>query len=112
MQHGQCHAPDMRRNLKGACEQDGILAREHATPRICGNCPFHFNNTAYVQNLKEQLAEIAFDMDDFMLPPQQQARARFEHQNLGKLIILTERQMASNANTINELLDSRKVAQA
>lgn len=112
MQHGQCHAPHVRRNLKGACEQDGILAREHATPRVCGNCPFHFNNTAYVQNLNEQLAEIASDMDDFMLPPQQQVRARFEHQNLGKLIILTERQMSSNANTINELSDSRKVAQA
>lgn len=112
MQHGQCHAPDMRRNLKGACEQDGVLAREHATPRVCGKCPFHFNNSAYMLNLKEQLAEIACDMDDFLLPPQQLVRAKFEHQNLDRLITLTEKQMASNANTINELLDGLKVAQS
>lgn len=112
MQHGQCHAPEVRRNLKGACELDGILAREHANPRVCGNCPFHFNNIAYVQNLREQLSELASDMDDFILSPQQQARAQFEHQNLSKLIILTERKMAVNADTITEMSGGEKVSRA
>ena len=111
MQHGQCHAPDIRRNLKGACEENGVLAREHATSRLCGRCPFHFNNEAYMKNLKEQLGELSSDMDDFILTPQQQERANFEYQNLSKLIILTERQMAANANTITELSGGGKVAQ-
>lgn len=112
MQHGQCHAPEVRRNLKGACEQEGTLAREHASPRICGNCPYHFNNTAYIQNLREQLSELASDLDDFMLSPQQQARAQFEYQNLSKLVVLTERQMAFNANAIAEMSGREKVSRA
>lgn len=112
MQHGQCHAPDVRRNLKGACEQDGVLAREHAGPRLCGKCPFHFNNTSYLQNLKDQLNEFASDMNDFMLSPLQQMRAQFDHQNLEKLIELTERQMATNAITIKEMSGSETVSEA
>lgn len=112
MQHGQCHAPAIRRNLKGACEQDGTLAQEHANPRVCGNCPFHFNNISYVQNLREQLSALASDIEDFMLSPQQQARAQFEHQNLNKLIILTERQMAFNASTITEISGGEPVSRA
>jgi len=112
MQHGQCHAPDVRRNLKGACEQDGILAREHASPRVCGRCPFHFNNKAYLENLKEHLGALASDMNDFLLSPQQQARAQFDHQNLSKLITLTERQMATNAKAITELSGVGKVSHA
>jgi hypothetical protein len=111
MQHGQCHAPDVRRNLKGACEQNGILAREHASPRVCGSCPFHFNNIPYLENLKEQLSELAADMDDFMLSPQQQARAQFDHQNLYRLIGLTESQMAINAKTITEMPGGEKISQ-
>ena len=112
MLHGQCHAPDIRRNLKGACERDNILAREHATPHVCGNCPFHFNNNAYMQNLQEQLTELASDTDDFMLSPQQQIRAQFEYENLKRLIALTDRQMANNANIIIELSGNQKVNQA
>lgn len=112
MQHGQCHAPDVRRNLKGACEQDGILAREHASPRLCGNCPFHFNNTSYLQNLRERLKELAADRDDYMLTPQQQTRAQFDYENLSKLIVLTERQMAINGRTITKISDGERVYQA
>jgi hypothetical protein len=112
MQHGQCHAPDIRRNLKGACEQNGVLAREHAEPRLCGKCPFHFNNILYLQNLEEQLNELTSDMNDFMLSPQQQERAQFDHKNLKKLIEVTQRQMEINAAIIKETLDKKKVFQA
>lgn len=103
MQHGQCHAPDTRRNLRGACEQDGTLAREHASPRVCAGCPFHFNNIAYVANLKERLAELEADCDNFLLSPQHQARAMFDYKNLEKLIELIEKQMTLNSKTIMEL---------
>lgn len=103
MQHGQCHAPEVRRNLKGACELDGTLAREYASPRVCSVCPFHFNNHAYLENLREQLLQYETDMADFMLSPQQQLRSQFEHENLSKLILLTERKMADNRETLTEL---------
>lgn len=103
LRHGQCHAPEQRRNLKGKCEHEGTLMREHASPRLCGSCPFHFNNSAYMENLQEELDELACDMDDIMLPPQQQARAVFEYENLKKLIILTQIEMKKNVQSIEEL---------
>lgn len=108
MEHGQCHAPEARRTLKGACEQNGVLAREQAGPRVCCGCAFHFNNQSYVRNLKEHLCELAADQDDFMLPPQQQARAQFDHDNLQKIILFTERQMAENSRIIRGLSSADK----
>ncbi|WP_273163629.1 hypothetical protein [Massilia timonae] len=103
MEHGQCHAPEARRTLKGACEQNGVLARERADPPVCCGCAFHFNNQSYVRNLKERLCELAADQDDFMLSPQQQARAQFDHDNLQKIILFTEKQMMENSKTIKDL---------
>jgi len=65
-----------------------------------------------LQNLQEQLTELASDTDDFMLSPQQQIRAQFEYENLKRLIALTDRQMANNANIIIELSGNQKVNQA
>jgi hypothetical protein len=103
MEHGQCHAPDARRTLKGACEQNGVLAREHAGPRTCSGCVFHFNNRSYIRNLKDRLCELAIDRDDFMLTPQQQARAQFDHDNLKRIIILNEEHMMENSRTMKDL---------
>lgn len=103
MHHGQCHAPDSRRLLKGACQKDGILARENATPSLCNACAFHFNNQSYVENLKEDLIILERERHDFMLTPLQQARASFDFENLSKVIVLTERQMSVNSTVIKAL---------
>lgn len=102
MQHGQCHAPDHRRNLKGACEQNGVLARERASAHVCSACPFHYNNSSYLENLREQLRELVADRENFLLSPQQQARAQFDAQNLQRVIFLAEQQMVGNSKSIRD----------
>jgi len=103
MEHGQCHAPDLRRTLKGACEEGGVLARENASPRVCGGCAFHFNNPSYIRNLKDRLSDLEAERDDFLLSPHQQARAEFDYDNLKKIILLAEKQMIENSRAIADL---------
>jgi len=104
MSHGQCHAPESRRHLKARCEQADGLAREHASPSLCQACPYHFNNAAYITNIREDLAQLERDRDDVLLPPLQQTRAAYDHDNLVRLIALTEQQMAANATHMSGLM--------
>jgi hypothetical protein len=108
MLHGQCHAPDQRRQLKAACQHDGLLEREHASPKLCGGCPFHFNNAAYVVNLEEQLVTIDSERHDFLLSPLQQARAEVDYQNLSRIITLTKHEMSDNAQAMANLSGHEK----
>lgn len=103
MHHGQCHAPVARRTLKGKCEKSGVLQHELASAHTCGSCAFHYNNAAYMENLKEDLADLSQDMDNFLLPPVQQQSARSTHRNLQKLIMLSEEKMFANALAVNEI---------
>lgn len=107
MSHGQCHAPDSNRHLKARCERAGELAREHAGARQCHACPYHFNNEAYLENLQEDLRQLEQEAHDILLPPMQQARARFDHSNLDRLISLTRENMDSNAEHMRALRAQR-----
>lgn len=103
MLHGQCHAPDEDRRLKAACQQDGVLEREHANADLCQTCPFHFNNFDYLVNLEEQLHELDSERHDFLLAPLQQARAEVDFHNLSRIITLTKEQMLASASAMAEL---------
>jgi hypothetical protein len=109
MAHGQCHAPSARRHLKARCERSGDLAREHACAHLCQGCPYHFNNEAYLENLREDLKQLESDAYDILLPPLQQARAAFDHDNLIHLISITEEQMRKNVEQIKNLNTERKI---
>jgi hypothetical protein len=109
MAHGQCHAPDAKRQLKAKCERSGDLAREHACAQLCQGCPYHFNNEAYLDNLRDDLKQLESDTYDILLPPLQQARAAFDHDNLIHLISITEEQMRKNVDQIRYLNTERKI---
>lgn len=107
MLHGQCHAPNAGRHLKARCEEVTGLAREHAGPSLCQACPYHFNNAAYVANLRDDLVQLDQDRHDVLLPPLQQARVAYDYDNLKRLIAATEAQMAANMNRIQSLTDGQ-----
>jgi len=109
MSHGQCHAPSLRRHLKARCEQQDGLAREHAGPSLCHACPYHFNNTDYLSNLKDDLVQLDEDRHDVMLPPLQQARAAYDYDNLDRLIAATVVTMAVNAEAMRLLVERPSV---
>jgi hypothetical protein len=109
MAHGQCHAPDRKRQLKAKCERSGDLAREYACAQLCQGCPYHFNNEAYLDNLRDDLKQLENDTFDILLPPLQQARAAFDHDNLIQLIAITEEQMRKNSHQIRNLNTERKI---
>lgn len=100
MLHGQCHAPEAKRHLKAKCEKNGALAQEHAGPQVCNLCPYHFNNGAYLENLREQLDSLKTDSHDIFLPPLAQKKAEFDLRNLQKVISLMEEEMQNNAQRI------------
>lgn len=108
MSHGQCHAPEQRRHLHGACFEDGLLHKEKASARLCGNCPFHFNNDNYLLNLKEDLEVLDADRHDYRLPPLQQARAHSDYGNLKRLIELTELTFRANQACIAKTKPTNK----
>lgn len=103
MEHGQCHAPDSNRHLRAKCERGAGLARELASASLCNGCPYHFNNDAYIENLREDLVRLDSESHDVLLPPLQQSRAAYDHGNLCNLIGLLERQMRSNADQMRTL---------
>lgn len=103
MEHGQCHAPDARRRLQAKCEQSDALQREHAGPSLCHACPYHFNNEAYLENIREDLCRLESEAHDILLPPMQQARAAFDFANLTRLIEITDGVMRSNASAMQSL---------
>ncbi|MFM0089272.1 hypothetical protein PQR46_20420 [Paraburkholderia sediminicola] len=105
MLHGQCHAPSERRRLKASCERESVLEREHAGASLCNGCPFHFNNNAYLSNLKEQLPQLDADRHNFLLTPLHQARADFDYQNLTRILKITEETMSANGDAIKQLSD-------
>ncbi|TCD18671.1 site-specific integrase [Pseudomonas sp. IC_126] len=109
MFHGQCHAPDAKRQLKAKCERGSDLAREHASARLCQHCPYHFNNQAYLDNLRDDLKQLETDSCDILLPPLQQARAAFDYDNLVQLIAVTEEQIQKNADQLNQINRAREV---
>jgi hypothetical protein len=109
MFHGQCHAPDAKRQLKAKCERGSDLAREHASARLCQHCPYHFNNQAYLDNLRDDLKQLETDRFDLLLPPLQQARAAFDYDNLVQLIAVTEEQIQNNADQLNHFNRAREV---
>jgi hypothetical protein len=96
MQHGQCHAPERARSLRGRCDQDGAPARDQASPVLCNSCPFHFSDDNYLANVREQLVEMEADIASDRLSGMLKARTQRDIDNLRILVNKLEAQGASS----------------
>ncbi|QPK62574.1 hypothetical protein IVG45_17220 [Methylomonas sp. LL1] len=99
MPHGQCNAPTKRNALNARCrDEENQTNTQRACASLCRECPYHYNNNGFLKNLEEDAEQLKEDMNDFMLPPMQQERARTDYENLIQIIELNKINMVKNSD--------------
>jgi len=103
LRHGVCWVGKSKTDKLGRCYEKGKINRDRAQLKICSQCPHHFNNENYLQNLESDLDELTFrETNSADLPLAERNAIRKEVKNLSQLIGLEKLIQVKNAELMNE----------